>query len=94
MSGTFDVNDRTTWDWRYEHPAEFPDEVGDYRLDMQSAGHFIQMQNGVAHRMPCPLGLIFNPTASPGPICDWPSNMTEEAIYDWAVSRGLVNNQR
>lgn len=94
MSDTFDINDRSTWDWVYSGPAEFPAEIGDYRLDPTSPHHFYQMSKGVATRMPCGAETVFNPTANPGPVCDNQSNVSEEDIYNWAVSKGLVNDQR
>lgn len=38
------------------------------------ADHFWQCSNSVPHKFACPQGLIWNPTANPGPVCDWPRN--------------------
>lgn len=94
MSGTFNINDRATWDWvSREVTAETPPE-GDYKLDPTSPNHFYQIANGQPVRHPCPDGLVWNPASNPGPVCDWPYNVDEADIYDWAVANGVVNDQR
>ena len=90
----FDVNDRLTWDWAYEDEGEFPAELGDYRLHMRDPSSYFQMKDGIPYAAQCPPSQVFNPMASPGPVCDYPQNAPETMIYDWAVSKGLVNDQR
>jgi hypothetical protein len=94
VSDTFDINNRRTWDWVYPDPGQFPDEIGDYRLDPENRESFYQMSDGVPYIMPCPAGQVFNPIVRPGPVCDSPLNCSEADIYGWAVSKGLVNDQR
>lgn len=96
MSDTFDINNRETWDWvdGIEVRADSSPKDSDYKLDPTSPHHFYQISNGVPHRQACPDGLVFNPSANPGPVCDHPWNCSEADIYDWAVSVGLVNDQR
>ena len=95
MSDAFDINDRGTWDWvnGLTVSADTLPE-GDYKVDPTSRYHFYQISNGVPVRHACPEGLVWNPTVEPGPVCDWPYNFSEADLYDWAVSVGLVNDQR
>ena len=44
--------------------------------------------------MPCPAGLVFNPTAEPGPVCDWPTPELNEAVYQWCLDRGIVTEDQ
>jgi len=94
MSDTFDINNRETWDWIYpDVSADTPPE-GDYKLNPRDPHSFYQISNGVPHLHQCPPGMVFNPNANPGPVCDHPWNCSEADIYDWAVANGLVNDQR
>jgi hypothetical protein len=93
VSDTFDINDRSTWAWM--NGFEVRCQPGDgYLIDPLSPKHFYQCSDGVALRMPCPPDHVFNPRVTPGPVCDHPSNVSEADIYDWAVSTGLVDDQR
>jgi len=51
-----------------------PWDVPEYHPDPYSCNSFYECSNGVPHHMPCPEGLVFNPRANPGPVCDWPWN--------------------
>lgn len=95
MSDTFDINDRSTWAWidDGEVSASWADDAG-YTVNPDDPSSFYQISNGKPYKHPCPEGLVFNPRANPGPVCDWPPNCSEADIYDWAVSKGLVNDQR
>ena len=86
----FDINDRSTWAW---NDAQAVTDV-DYLLDPDSREYFYQRIDGTLTKQPCPSGLIFNPTAEPGPVCDWPTQVDEAAVYEWAVAHGQVTDQR
>lgn len=91
MTEGFNINDRTTWAW-----AEVKPRVGDtYLLDPESPDYFIHVTtSGTPLRMPCPSGLVFDPTVEPGPVCDWPFNIDHAKVYEWAVAHGQVTDQR
>lgn len=92
MSDTFDINDRQTWDWVSREVTAAPGDS--YLIDPESRGHFYEVSNGVPYRQACPEGLVFDPRVTPGPVCVWPRDGSEADVYDWAVSKGLVNDQR
>lgn len=85
---SFDINDRLTWDWVDNQMAP---GVGDYRLDPMSPNCFYQMSNGTPYRQACPSDQVFDPRIN---ACNWPQDCSEADVYDWAVSEGLVNDQR
>ncbi|MGH3670543.1 MAG: chitin binding peritrophin-A domain-containing protein [Pseudonocardiaceae bacterium] len=91
MSGTFDINNRETWDWDYEAVGDVSDETSGYRLNAADTGSFYQVADGVPYFQPCPSGLVFNPLLN---VCDWPHAVDEAQVYDWVVSKGFVNDQR
>ena len=93
MSDTFDINDRSTWAWidDGEVSASWADDEG-YTVDPNDPESFYQISNGVPYKHSCPTGQVFNPIV--GAVCDYPQNCPEADIYDWAVSKGLVNDQR
>ena len=46
-----------------------------YHANPRDPRTFYQCVDGVPHRHECPVGLIFNPEAKPGPVCDYPHNV-------------------
>ncbi len=93
MADEFDINDRSTWDWVGGVVTnDLPGVENDYYLNPADKGSFYQRApDGAPIFMPCPTGMIFNPWDR---VCDHPSQITEAKIYDWAVSKGVVNDQR
>ena len=97
MADTFDIYDRSTWAWTCTSVREVPESWADdkgYTINPAKADSFIEFRDGVPCYMPCPAGLHFNPLANPGPVCDWPENVDLPAVYDWAVKKGMVRDQR
>ncbi len=99
MSGTFDINDRRTWVWAPSYPLEVPDELGEClphetRTDAFYQRHFIAGQVRQVVEMPCAPGLKYFPQVTPGPVCGRPEDCSEAEVYDWAVSEGLIFDQR
>lgn len=92
---TFDINDRSTWTWNQISPT-FVDGDG-YTVDPTSAQHFYQATDGGPVRHPCPEGTMYNPSATPGPICD-PSAGREQQInqdtYQWCLDHGIVTEDQ
>lgn len=62
--------------WRTALSEAHPDNT--FLPNPDDATSFYQFMGGVAYKMPCPAGLIFNPDADPGPVCDWPMNVSKE----------------
>lgn len=62
-------------------PFDGPGDVPEYAADEQFANVFWQWHNGAWVQHPCPAGLVFNPHAKPGPVCDWPENYLNGAPY-------------
>ncbi len=95
MAKAFDINDRTTWDWVDGEAVSGRDVPGlesKFRLNPADPGSFYEVgPDGTPFLQPCPAGLVFNPVDN---VCDWPRDVTEAKIYGWAVSKGLVNDQR
>ena len=48
-----------------------------YLPNPQDPNSFYECVEGVPHLNRCEHGLIFNPDIQPGPVCDWPSNVTK-----------------
>jgi hypothetical protein len=97
MADMFDINDRSTWAWTTFRLDDVPEswaDDGGYTINPSDPGSYIEFQDGVPHYMPCPAGLHFNPFANPGPVCDWPENIHLPALYDWAVKKGMIRDQR
>jgi hypothetical protein len=88
MADTLDINDRSTWAWK-EHAVRCRPDDPQYLPDPESPYSFYQCSEGVPYKQDCPAGLVFNPTVEPGPVCDWPYNVNEAAVYDWAVKNGM-----
>jgi hypothetical protein len=93
----FDINDRSTWAWIDEGSVSesWADDAG-YTVHPHDRHSFYQFSHGVAYRHQCPMEdsetrLVFNPKVN---VCVWPRDITEAEIYEWAVGRGPVNNQR
>jgi len=95
MASNFDISDRTTWDWTETGPPpqSWADDGG-YAIHQQDPRLFWQFSDGEPHTMSCPLEQHFNPLAQPGPVCDWPQNIPMADLYDWAVKKGMVRDQR
>lgn len=97
MSDTFDINDRRTWAWILrDAPKEYgPDIPSVYRVDPESREHFyIAVPGGFWEHRECAPGTVYDPTLLPGPVCVSATDCDEAAIYDRAVSQGLVVDQR
>jgi hypothetical protein len=95
MADTFNINDRSTWAWTDGGGVQCqPGDGPQYLLNPEDPGSFYQCTDGVPYKHDCPQGLVYNPLANPGPVCDWPHNVNESAVYDWAVKNGYVTDQR
>jgi hypothetical protein len=57
-----------------------------YLPNPQDPHTFYECKEGVPYLHHCPIGLIFNPDAEPGPVCDYPSNVTKYWADDVDVS--------
>lgn len=90
----FNINDRSTWDWTDEAVT---DDGKGYSLNPEDRHSFYQFKDGVPYLHQCPMEndshrLVFNPKLG---VCVWSSdNPTDADIYEWAVERGLVKDQR
>ncbi len=92
MANAFDINDRTTWAWIDDgNVSESWGRGEGYAINPSDRGSFYQIANGEPVLHQCPAGQIYNPTLS---VCDYPSSITEAAVYDWAVANRLVDDQR
>jgi hypothetical protein len=94
----FNINDRSTWDWIDDGAVteSWADDNG-CAINPTDRNSFYQFKDGVPYLHQCPMEsntgrLVFNPKAG---VCDWPADYSDgEEIYEWAVGRGLVNDQR
>jgi hypothetical protein len=99
MIADFDIKDRHTWAWIDDGrvSASWVRDGSTFVLNpvdrhsyyqQTSEGymvlHYCSMENADTRQ-------VFNPLIC---ACDWSQNVTEEQIYDWAVSKGLVVDQR
>jgi hypothetical protein len=97
MAAGFDIHDRGTWAWK-------DDSDGIVRLDDRFALNkddphsFYQYgTDGRPYLHQCPIKdadgnrLTFDPRLM---ACDWLDASADADIYDWAVSSGLVADQR
>jgi hypothetical protein len=90
----FNINDRSTWDWTDEAVT---DDGKGYSLNPEDRHSFYQFKDGVPYLHQCPMEnasdrLVFNPKLG---VCVWSSDNDSDAdIYEWAVGRGLVKDQR
>lgn len=90
----FDINDRSTWAWREDEAISFIDGCA---VDPTSEYHFYQTTATGPVRFECPPGCMYNPSATPGPICE-PSGMREQQInqdvYQWCLDHGIVTEDQ
>lgn len=94
----FDINDRTTWAWidGGNVTKSWADDGG-YAINPNGKTSFYQFTGDVPVQHNCALGtggteqLVFDPRAD---ACVFPQDITEAEIHDWAVGRGLVQDQR
>lgn len=93
----FDINDRSTWAWIDDAMGK-PGADGELRIHKENPERFYQFSHGVAYVHDCPIRdgvtgarLVWNPRIN---TCDWPENVPEADVYEWAVDQGLVKDQR
>ncbi|MFD3749029.1 hypothetical protein ACFWVT_01975 [Streptomyces cyaneofuscatus] len=94
MSHSFDINDRTTWTWINQDDLEFAGfpQGAEFTIHPQHRNRFYQRgKDGAPYQQRCPDGLIYNPMKN---VADHPEECTEDQVYAWAVSNGLVTDQR
>jgi hypothetical protein len=89
----FNINDRSTWAWTNEAVT---DDGNGYSLNPKDKHSFYQFSDGVPYLHQCAMEdqssrLIYNPELN---VCDWSMNHSEAKVYEWAVGRGLVEDQR
>jgi hypothetical protein len=88
----FDINDRNTWAWTNVGEFAGVPEGGMYGIDTEQRHRFYRRgDDGIPYRHDCPAGQDFNPILR---ACDLPEKCPEDQVYDWAVSKGLVTDQR
>ncbi|MCZ4103391.1 MULTISPECIES: hypothetical protein [Streptomyces] len=93
MADGFDINDRSTWDWVNGRDVSFVGFTGgDCLLNPVDAGSFFQRgENDIAVFQSCQGGAVFHAKVG-GVGAGLPGFEVDN--YDWAVSNGLVNDQR
>jgi hypothetical protein len=97
VSESFDIENRQTWAWegRWAEPNQVdgpPCDDPRYMLHTLRPDAFFEVgEGGIPYRHDCPLGLKFSPFIY---ACDFPQNVPEPKIYEWAVGKGYVADQR
>lgn len=98
MGAGFNVNDRKTWSWTAETVDAGYASVDDvYALNVEDPSSFFQFNGDVSTLQHCPLfdgegnRQVYDPTVG---ACVAPSAVDEAEIYDWAVSKGYITDQR
>jgi hypothetical protein len=99
MTSMFDIKDRNTWAWidGGRVTSAWLRDGSTFVLNPIDRHSFYQhTQDGHMSLHQCTMvdGVnqqVFNPMLN---VSDWPQNVTEEQVYDWAVSKGLVVDQR
>ena len=96
MADGFDINDRGTWDWINGGQVTSDwarDPAKRCAIDPTSERHLYQIgDDGLLYRLPCGPGSKFDPEQS-ACVLDVVA-ISEADIYQWAVSQGLVTDQR
>jgi hypothetical protein len=93
----FNINDRSTWDWIDDGAVTESWADDGYAVNPEDKHSFYQFKDGVPYLHQCPMEdatykQVFNPELG---VCVWSSdNPTDADIYEWAVGRGLVKDQR
>lgn len=82
---SFDINDRTTWNWVNDGAVTCTPDDAEYQLNPYERASFYQCSGGVAYRHACPDGMVFNPMLG---TCDYQT--TEQEVYNWAIENGVV----
>lgn len=93
----FDINDRSTWAWIDQGTVteSWADDAG-YAINPKDRHSFYHFVDGVANLHRCAWETtkdrqVFNPMRR---FCDPARNVSEAEIYNWAIRRGLVKDQR
>ena len=91
----FDINDRKTWAW-----IDGAQTGKEYQLNPDDPTSFYQVQagSGRPYLHQCPIidertgeKQVFDPRLD---ACAFPRDVTEADVYDWAVTNGVVTDQR
>jgi hypothetical protein len=99
MAADFDIDDRNSWAWKDGVADQGVARIDErYALHLDDRDSWYEFKDGVPNLHKCPIDdgetgsrLIFDPRVM---ACNWPGDSAEEDIYDWAVSSGLVEDQR
>jgi hypothetical protein len=89
----FNINDRSTWAWT--NSAVIDDGNG-YSLNPTDRHSFYQFSHGTPYLHQCAMEddsnrLVYDPELN---VCVWSADCSEAKVYEWAVGRGLVKDQR